>query len=102
MTDGAAKTIEELELVENLTFSKVYRKLTSNDPSKFWTSGLWMTEKGGGSDVAEGTETIAISDDGSNEQYRLHGFKWFSSSTDANMVLTLARIVKWKCSTGMQ
>ena len=33
--------------------------LTSRDPAAFWTSGQWMTERGGGSDVAGGTRTVA-------------------------------------------
>lgn len=49
-----------------------------------------MTEKGGGSDVASGTETVAIHESG--DQYKLYGYKWFSSATDADMSLTLARI----------
>lgn len=49
-----------------------------------------MTEKGGGSDVASGTETIAIHE--TSDQYKLYGYKWFSSATDADMSLTLARI----------
>lgn len=49
-----------------------------------------MTEKKGGSDVADGTETVAIPQpDGS---YLLHGYKWFTSATDADMAFTLARI----------
>ena len=40
--------------------------------------------------LANGTETVAIpQEDGS---YRLHGYKWFSSATDADMTLTLARV----------
>ena len=27
--------------------------MTSRDPEKFWTSGQWMTERKGGSDVGE-------------------------------------------------
>lgn len=49
-----------------------------------------MTEKGGGSDVASGTETLAIHE--TSDQYKLYGYKWFSSATDADMSLTLARI----------
>jgi len=49
-----------------------------------------MTERKGGSDVANGTETVAVpQEDGT---YRLHGYKWFSSATDADMSLTLARV----------
>lgn len=51
----------------------------------------WMTEKGGGSDVANGTETIAEHEGG--DIYKLYGYKWFSSATDSDMSLTLARII---------
>ena len=30
------------------------------DPNLFWTSGQWMTERQGGSDVGHGTETLAV------------------------------------------
>lgn len=36
-----------------------YARMTSRDPKRFWTSGQWMTEKAGGSDVGNGTNTIA-------------------------------------------
>lgn len=40
--------------------------------------------------TATGTETVAVPQtDGS---YKLHGFKWFTSATDADMTLTLARV----------
>lgn len=42
------------------------------------------------SSSANGTETVAVAQtDGS---YKLHGFKWFTSATDADMTLTLARV----------
>ena len=50
MTDGAAKCI----ISKNSTdFSTAYAHLTSRDPNKFWTSGQWMTERKGGSDVSK-------------------------------------------------
>ena len=39
--------------------------------------------------VAGGTSTVAVA---TGDKYRLHGYKWFSSATDANMAFTLARI----------
>ena len=40
--------------------------------------------------VANGTETVAVpQDDGT---YRLYGYKWFSSATDADVAFTLARV----------
>ncbi|KAK0142066.1 Acyl-CoA dehydrogenase family member 11 [Merluccius polli] len=89
MTDGAAKVFQSLGVPRGV--DKAYGRLTSRDPDRFWTSGQWMTERKGGSDVASGTETGAVPQtDGS---YRLYGFKWFTSATDADMTLTLARIV---------
>lgn len=49
MTDGAAKSIEALGLPEHLHIA--FSRLTTRDPDRFWTSGQWMTERGGGSDV---------------------------------------------------
>jgi len=86
MTDGAAKTIES----QKLDLPEAWSHLTSRHPEKFWTSGQWMTERRGGSDVGSGTETIAVRQDEDN--YLLYGYKWFSSATDSDMSLTLARI----------
>lgn len=86
MTDGAARAIElygDDELKTN-----AYQHLTSRDPAQFWTSGQWMTEKTGGSDVS-GTSTIARWENGG---YRLYGDKWFTSATTSQMAMALARI----------
>jgi len=87
MTDGAAKTIHQL----GLDLPEAWFHLTNRHPEQFWTAGQWMTERRGGSDVALGTETVAVHEEG--DTYRLYGYKWFSSATDSNMALTLARIV---------
>ena len=39
---------------------------------------------------AGGTETLAVKQ--SDDSYKLYGHKWFSSATDADTALTLARI----------
>jgi alkylation response protein AidB-like acyl-CoA dehydrogenase len=49
MTDGAAKVIEGSGHM--MLFHRAYSRLTSRDPKEFWTSGQWMTERKGGSDV---------------------------------------------------
>lgn len=85
MTDGAAKTLlvhGNKELVD-----RAVTRLTSRDPARAWTSGQWMTERTGGSDVAI-SETVARRD---GEQWRLYGTKWFTSATTSQMALTLAR-----------
>ena len=88
MTDGAAATLQALGLQGEL--EEAWLSLTSRDPAHFWTSGQWMTEPRGGSDVGGGTETVAVPMEGGG--YRLHGYKWFSSATDSDMALTLARV----------
>ncbi|KAK5986218.1 hypothetical protein GCK32_004917 [Trichostrongylus colubriformis] len=92
MTDGAVKTLKALGLEgrHDLATASINR-LRSTDGKKAWTSGQWMTEKRGGSDVGGGCDTYAEHVDG--DKYRLYGYKWFSSAIDADIALTLARIV---------
>uniref|UniRef100_A0A0N5CDD4 Acyl-CoA dehydrogenase n=1 Tax=Strongyloides papillosus TaxID=174720 RepID=A0A0N5CDD4_STREA len=92
MTDGAAKTIKELKLDEKYDELKyAYDRLVSRNGKEAWTSGQWMTEKKGGSDVGGGCDTYAK--DMGNGKYLLNGYKWFSSAIDADVCLTLARII---------
>jgi acyl-CoA dehydrogenase len=88
MTDGAAKT-----LVHHRNAALVDRavpRLTSRDPAFAWTSGQWMTERTGGSDVGL-TETVAREAGDGSGRFRISGTKWFTSATTAQMALTLAR-----------
>ena len=84
MTDGAAKT-----LASHGAQADAVAHLLSRDPATFWTSGQWMTESTGGSDVGL-TTTEARCEDGI---WRLHGRKWFTSAAASRMALTLARPV---------
>lgn len=86
MTDGAARTLllsGNQELID-----RAIPHLTSRDPAQFWSSGQWMTESTGGSDVGL-SETVAVLDE--QETWRLHGRKWFTSAATGQMALTLAR-----------
>jgi alkylation response protein AidB-like acyl-CoA dehydrogenase len=104
MTDGAARLIDALLLHDSSKLSQnvrsqlqqVFEHLTSTNPEHFWTSGQWMTEKAGGSDVSGGTQTIAVPSKSPEPwgDYELHGVKFFTSSTDSNMSFALARIVQ--------
>lgn len=85
MGDGAARF---LEVHGDDRTRHAFERLTSRDPNRFWTSGQWMTERTGGSDVSR-TSTTASRD---GESYRLHGVKWFTSATTSQMALALARI----------
>jgi alkylation response protein AidB-like acyl-CoA dehydrogenase len=85
MTDGAAKTLRASG--NHVLIDRAVPRLTSRDPQQMWTSGQWMTERTGGSEVGL-SETIAKLEGG---QWRLFGTKWFTSSTTSPMALALAR-----------
>jgi acyl-CoA dehydrogenase len=85
MTDGAARTL--IASGNQALIDAYATRLISRDPARMWTSGQWMTERTGGSDVSL-TETVARRD---GDGWRLHGTKWFTSATTAEMALTLAR-----------
>lgn len=108
MTDGAAFILSSniSRLPSNHPFHDAYRCLIS-DKEDHWTSGQWMTERPGGSDV-QNTETWATyapvskastSDPLGNGDYLINGFKFFSSATDANVALLLAKSPSGKLST---
>jgi len=86
MTDGAVRTL--LDSGQEDLIDEAVPHLTSRDPASFWTSGQWMTELSGGSDVGRARTTATQDDDGT---WRLHGRKWFTSAITANMALALAR-----------
>ncbi|KAG0351910.1 hypothetical protein BG005_008603 [Podila minutissima] len=87
MTDGCARVIEVSGTQEMK--DQVYTRLTSRDPKVFITSGQWMTERPGGSDVGR-TETQAVWNE-DLKSWSISGFKWFSSATDADVTMLLAR-----------
>ncbi|KEQ76388.1 acyl-CoA dehydrogenase/oxidase C-terminal, partial [Aureobasidium namibiae CBS 147.97] len=94
ITDGGAQLLK-LQLAKNdldesrrAIFEDYYKRLTSRYPEQAWTSGQWMTERPGGSDV-RATETQAF--DFPLGPMSITGFKWFSSATDANATVLLAK-----------
>lgn len=86
MTDGAARTL--LASGHEEAIARALPHLTSRDPAHAWTSGQWMTEATGGSDVGASLSKAVRSDDGT---WRLYGKKWFTSAVTSQMALTLAR-----------
>ncbi|KAJ3113007.1 hypothetical protein HK100_002131 [Physocladia obscura] len=97
MTDGAARVLLSLAPQNSRARTEFLPRLLSRDPARFATSGQWMTEKPGGSDVAN-SETVALpvpflqtSDIADHPSFLVHGRKWFSSATDADITLLLAR-----------
>ncbi|HXV10585.1 MAG TPA: acyl-CoA dehydrogenase family protein [Burkholderiales bacterium] len=85
MSDGAAKAL--LASGNEALIARALPHLVSRNAAEFWTSGQWMTEAAGGSDVAL-TETIAREEE---TGWRLYGRKWFTSAIASQMALTLAR-----------
>ena len=111
MQDGAATLLKRhlsLPYINEDTHRKTvlrmaYLRLIARD-KEAWTSGQWMTERIGGSDVS-GTETLATySPDPALEAtdingsplgpWVIDGFKWFSSATDSQMSIALAQTPK--------
>ncbi|KAF4449276.1 putative acyl-CoA dehydrogenase AidB [Fusarium austroafricanum] len=122
MQDGAARLLQthlrNPELSAKLTdeqrkiFENAFNHLTSRDLKNAWTSGQWMTERTGGSDVSL-TETTAVHNPIPETQFAskaesipvgpwsVNGFKWFSSATDSKMTVLLARTSKGGISAFM-
>ncbi|MGH8177973.1 MAG: acyl-CoA dehydrogenase family protein [Steroidobacter sp.] len=85
MTDGAARTL--IVSGNERLLEHALPRLINRDPALAWTSGQWMTESTGGSDVGASL-TRAVQEDGG---WRLYGKKWFTSAITSQMALTLAR-----------
>ncbi len=91
MTDAAARVL--LDVAPASVRERLFPQLTTREPERFITSGQWMTERTGGSDVGD-SETVArfLGREGEEERYALYGTKWFTSAVTSEMALTLARI----------
>jgi alkylation response protein AidB-like acyl-CoA dehydrogenase len=85
MSDGAARTL--LHHGARSLAERALPRLTSRDPATAWTSGQWMTERAGGSDVGR-AEAVARRGEGG---WRVSGVKWFTSAATSEMALLLAR-----------
>lgn len=108
MTDGAAFILSQRlkDFPSDHILHTVFQRLTSTKDDN-WTSGQWMTERAGGSDV-QNTETWATyaplpqglksSDPLAKGDYLINGFKFFSSATDANVAFLLAKTESGKLS----
>ncbi len=86
MSDGAAALLSRPDVPADLRDAWLPR-LISTDPGTAITSGQWMTESQGGSDISRST-TTARSD---GDTWRVSGEKWFCSAADAAMAVALAR-----------
>jgi alkylation response protein AidB-like acyl-CoA dehydrogenase len=87
MADGAAALLAHPG-VDPATRDEWLPKLGSRDPAVAITSGQWMTESQGGSDISR-TGTAAARDGAGT--WRLTGEKWFCSAIDSAVAIALAR-----------
>lgn len=111
MQDGAARLLQYqlekpgLEPTHRAVFQNAFDHLISRVPGHAWTSGQWMTERAGGSDVSQ-TESVATYEPYPQDTdppladasegvplgpWSISGFKWFSSATDSSMTILLAK-----------
>jgi alkylation response protein AidB-like acyl-CoA dehydrogenase len=86
MSDGAVAVLSAPG-VDPALRERLVPRLLSRDPEQAWTSGQWMTETEGGSDVGRATTRAVPAPDG----WRLYGEKWFCSSTNSEFSVALAR-----------
>eukprot|EP01112_Ceratiomyxa_fruticulosa_P004646 TRINITY_DN15187_c0_g1_i1.p1 TRINITY_DN15187_c0_g1~~TRINITY_DN15187_c0_g1_i1.p1 ORF type:complete len:637 (-),score=127.10 TRINITY_DN15187_c0_g1_i1:20-1813(-) len=89
MTDGAARLLE-LHGTQEMK-DTVLKRFITREPKVFWTCGQWMTERTGGSDVGN-SETLARSLEGSEQNYLLNGYKFFTSATTSEAAVLLGRV----------
>ncbi|MFK3979912.1 acyl-CoA dehydrogenase family protein [Micromonospora sp. NPDC050397] len=87
MSDGAAALLTRPEVDPTVRDTWLPR-LVSTDPDTAVTSGQWMTESQGGSDLSRSSTTARPAGDGS---WRLSGEKWFCSAADSAVAIALAR-----------
>ncbi|TNE34337.1 MAG: DNA alkylation response protein [Alphaproteobacteria bacterium] len=66
---------------------KFLKNMRSQDMDELFRGAQFMTEKIGGSEVAN----LAVTAKQENGEWRLYGDKWFCSSSDAEVCLVLAR-----------
>jgi acyl-CoA dehydrogenase len=87
MSDGAAALLS-LPGTDPAVREQWLTRLISTDPAVAITSGQWMTESQGGSDISRSTTTATPGDHGT---WRISGDKWFCSAIDSAMAVALAR-----------
>ncbi|GAA5180994.1 acyl-CoA dehydrogenase family protein [Rugosimonospora acidiphila] len=86
MSDGAAALLSRPDVDASVRDSWL-PGLISTDPDTAITSGQWMTEAQGGSDISRSDTSARRDGDG----WRVTGEKWFCSAADSAMAVALAR-----------
>src|SRR5262249_53661567 len=86
MADGAAALLSRSD-VDSSVRDPWLPRLISTDPAVAVTSGQWMTESTGGSDLSRSGTVGIPAADGS---WRITGEKWFCSAIDSSIAIALA------------
>ncbi|MDW8315183.1 MAG: acyl-CoA dehydrogenase family protein [Rhodovarius sp.] len=86
MTDSLARTLRRFGSPELI--ARYLPALTSTDMDALLQGGMFMTEQGAGSDIAN---TAVIAEPAPDGTWRLFGDKWFCSNPDCGLALVLAR-----------
>ncbi len=86
MSDGAAALLSRPD-VDPAVRDAWLPRLVATDPDTAVTSGQWMTEAQGGSDISRSQTTARPTPQG----WRLTGEKWFCSAADSAVAVALAR-----------
>ncbi|HEX9343805.1 MAG TPA: acyl-CoA dehydrogenase family protein [Actinomycetota bacterium] len=92
MTDAAVRVLRDQ--APPALRDRVVPRLLSRDPERAWTSGQWMTERVGGSDLSRHATVARLdptADPAQDGAWRLSGTKWFTSAVTADCALVLAR-----------
>lgn len=85
LTDTSSMLLERYG--PEIAKEKFLTRMRSQDMEELYRGAQFMTEKIGGSEVAN----LAVTARQENGEWRLYGDKWFCSSTDAEICLVLAR-----------
>lgn len=107
LTQGASTMLKEhlerpgLDQETRDAIQCAYDGLVSSDPSKAWTSGIWVTELPSGSDFTGLTTAELQVDDGRSRledlklgRWALYGSKFYASGPDATVTVILANTAK--------
>lgn len=89
MTDGVSRLIDIYCNEEDK--KRLLQQVYTEDPAKFFTGAMYLTEKTGGSDVGANI-AVALQAPGLGEgMYKITGEKWFCSNANADLIFALAR-----------
>ncbi|MGN9908390.1 acyl-CoA dehydrogenase family protein [Phytohabitans sp. LJ34] len=86
MADGAAALLSRPE-VDPAVRDAWLPRLVSTDPANAVTSGQWMTESQGGSDLSRSSTVASLA----SGRWHVTGEKWFCSAADSAVAVALAR-----------